>query len=184
MGGVVRTRVGYAGGKQKDPTYRSIGDHSETIQIDFDPARVSYKKLLSVFWHSHNPTQRAWSPQYKSAIFFHTDEQRRLALETKAFEESQRNARIQTEILPFSNFYLAEDYHQKYGLRGQRELMVEFKTMYPKDIDFVNSTAAARVNGYISGHGTPEEIDATIAKLGLSAAGRQRLLEISLRRKN
>jgi len=184
MDGVVRTRVGYAGGKKKDPTYRSIGDHSETIQIDFDPTRVSYKKLLAVFWHSHNPTQRAWSQQYKSAIFYHNDEQRRLALETQAFEESQRNAKIQTEILLFSNFYLAEDYHQKYSLRGQRELMNEFKAIYPADIDFVNSTAAARVNGYLSGHGTPEEIDATIANLGLSAAGQQRLLGISKRWRN
>ena len=184
MDGVVRTRVGYAGGRQKDPTYRSIGDHSETIQIDFDPTQVSYKKLLAVFWHNHNPTQRAWSQQYKSAIFYHNDKQRKLALETQAFEENQRNQRIQTEILPFSNFYLAEDYHQKYGLRGQRELMSEFKAIYPKDIDFVNSTAAARVNGYISGHGAPEEINATIASLGLSAAGRERLLGISKRWKN
>ena len=179
MDGVVRTRVGYAGGRQKDPTYRSIGDHSETIQIDFDPTQVSYKKLLSVFWHNHNPTQRAWSQQYKSAIFYHDDKQRKLA-----FEENQRNQKIQTEILPFSNFYLAEDYHQKYGLRGNRELMSEFKAMYPKDIDFVNSTAAARVNGYIAGHGSPEEIKEVLANLGLSTAGQQRLLAISKRWKN
>lgn len=184
MDGVVRTRVGYAGGKKKDPTYRSIGDHSETIQIDFDPARVSYKQLLAVFWNNHNPTQRTWSQQYKSAIFYHDDNQRKVALETQVFEENQRNQKIQTEILPFSNFYLAEDYHQKYGLRGQRELMSEFKAIYPKDIDFVNSTAAARVNGYISGHGASEEINATIASLGLSAAGRERLLGISKRWKN
>ncbi len=184
MDGVVRTRVGYAGGRQKDPTYRSIGDHSETIQIDFDPAQVSYQKLLAVFWHSHNPTQRAWSQQYKSAIFYHNDEQKKLALETQAFEENQRNQKIQTDILPFSNFYLAEDYHQKYSLRGNRELMSEFKAMYPKDIDFVNSTAAARVNGFFSGHGTPEQIAATLANLGLSPAGRERLLAISKRWKN
>lgn len=181
---MIRTRVGYSGGQKKNPTYRSIGDHSETIQIDFDPTQVSYKKLLAVFWHNHNPTQRAWSQQYKSAIFYHNDKQRKLALETQAFEENQRNQKIQTEILPFSNFYLAEDYHQKYGLRGNRELMIEFKAMYPKDIDFVNSTAAARVNGYISGHGTPGQIDATVASLGLSPAGRERLLAIFKRWRN
>lgn len=184
MDGVIRTRVGYAGGKQKDPTYRSIGDHSETIQIDYDPTRVSYRQLLAVFWHSHNPTRNAWSRQYKSAIFYHNDSQQKLALETRAFEENQRGQKIQTELLPFSNFYLAEDYHQKYSLRGQRELMSEFKAIYPKDVDFVNSTAAARVNGYISGHGTPEEIDAALASLGLSPAGQQRLLGISKRWRN
>jgi methionine-S-sulfoxide reductase len=184
MDGVIRTRVGYSGGQQKDPTYRSIGDHSETIEIDYDPTRLSYKKLLSVFWHSHNPTQRSWSQQYKSAIFYHNDEQRQLALETQAFEEQQRNQKIQTEILPFTQFYLAEDYHQKYGLRGNIDLMGEFKAMYPRNIDFVNSTAAARVNGYISGHGTLEEIKATIENLGLSTGGQERLLAISKRWKN
>ena len=134
MDGVIRTRVGYAGGKKKDPTYRSIGDHSETIQIDFDPRRISYKKLLSVFWHSHNPTQRSWSQQYKSAIFYHDEKQRKLALETQAFEEQQRNQKIQTEIVPFTQFYLAEDYHQKYGLRGRSDLIKEFKAMYPRNL--------------------------------------------------
>ena len=108
MEGVVRTRVGYAGGQTKDPTYRSIGDHSETIQIDYDPTRLSYRKLLSIFWQSHDPTSPAWSRQYMSAIFYHNDEQRMLALETRALEEKRRNKRIQTEIVPFGKFYLAE----------------------------------------------------------------------------
>ena len=184
MDGVVRTRVGYAGGQKIDPTYRSIGDHSETIQIDYDPKRVSYKDLLLVFWQSHDPTYKAWSRQYMSAIFYHNDEQRKLALETRKFEENQRNKKIHTDIQPFGKFYLAEDYHQKYELRRSSELMREFKAMYPRDIDFINSTAAARVNGYIGGHGEPEEFKATIKNLGLSTAGQQRLLAISSRWKN
>jgi peptide-methionine (S)-S-oxide reductase len=184
MDGVIRTRVGYAGGRKKDPTYRSIGDHSETIQIDYDPARISYKDLLFVFWQSHDPTSKSWSRQYMSAIFYHTDEQRKLALETQAFEEKQRNKKIQTQILPFGEFYLAEDYHQKYYLRGQTDLMREFKAMYPRDIDFVDSTAAARVNGYLGGNGTSEEIKATIESLGLSTGGQERLSAISKRLKN
>jgi methionine-S-sulfoxide reductase len=184
MDGVIRTRVGYSGGQTKDPTYRSIGDHSETIQIDYDPTRVSYKQLLLIFWQSHDPTSRAWSRQYMSAIFYHNDQQRKLALETRTFEENQRNKKIHTEIQPFGKFYLAEDYHQKYELRGQSDLMREFSAMYPRDIDFINSTAAARVNGYIGGHGTPEAVKATIESLGLSTAGQQRLLAISNRWKN
>jgi peptide methionine sulfoxide reductase MsrA len=171
MDGVVRTRVGYSGGQKKDPTYRSIGDHSETIQIDYDPARISYKKLLFIFWQSHDPTYHVWSRQYMSA-------------ETRTFEEKQRNKKIQTEILPFAKFYLAEDYHQKYQLRGHRDLMREFKAMYPRNIDFINSTAAARVNGYIGGHGTPEEIKATLENLGISTEGQQQLLAISNKWKN
>jgi hypothetical protein len=79
--------------------------------------------------------------------------------------------KIQTEILPFGKFYLAEDYHQKYQLRQRRQLMAEFKAMYSRNIDFVNSTAAARVNGYVGGHGKPETITANLESLGLSTAG-------------
>ena len=184
MEGIVRTRVGYSGGQKENPTYRSIGDHSETLQIDFDPSRISFKKLLDIFWQEHDPTYRAWSRQYKSAIFYHDETQQKLALETKALVERRTNKKIQTEILPFSQFYLAEDYHQKYQLRQRRQLMTEFKAMYPRDIDFVNSTAAARVNGYVGGNGEPEEIAANIESLGLSTAAQKRLLEISNNWKN
>ena len=184
MDGVIRTRVGYAGGQKKDPTYHSLGDHSETIQIDYDPTRITYRELLSVFWQSHDPTSRAWSRQYMSAIFYHNEAQRELAYETRALEEKKRNKKIQTEILPLSNFYLAEDYHQKYQLRGQRDLMREFKAMYPREVDFVNSTAAARVNGYLGGYGSSEEIKATLEKLGLSSTAREQLLANFNRWKN
>ena len=99
-------------------------------------------------------------------------------METKAAEEHRRNKKIQTEILPFDRFYLAEDYHQKYQLRQRRQLMAEFKAMYSRNIDFVNSTAAARVNGYVGGHGEPEQIAENIKSLGLSNAGQKRLLGI------
>jgi len=178
MDGVIRTRVGYSGGKKKDPTYRRIKDHSETLQIDYDPTRISYHKLLEIFWRSHNPTRRAWSRQYKSAIFYHDEKQYQLALETKILEEKRRGKKIKTEILPFDKFYLAEDYHQKYQLRRQKELMREFQAMYPHNMDFVNSTGAARVNGYVGGHGTPEEIKANLKTLGLSDEGQKSLLAI------
>jgi methionine-S-sulfoxide reductase len=184
MDGVIRTRVGYAGGKKKDPTYRSIGDHAETIQIDYDPDRINYKDLLLIFWQSHDPTYKAWSRQYMSAIFYHDDEQKRLALETKAFEENRRNRKIHTEVASFDRFYLAEDYHQKYELRRHRGLMTEFKRMYPRDIDFVNSTAAARTNGFVGGHGTKDDIRSIAKDLGLSPAGQEQLLALSSRRRN
>ncbi len=145
---------------------------------------MTYKALLDIFWNEHDPTARAWSPQYKSAIFYHDNNQQKLALENKAIEERRRNKKIQTEILPFDKFYLAEDYHQKYQLRQHRQLMAEFKAMYSRNIDFVNSTAAARVNGYIGGHGKPEEIVANLENLGLSIAGQKRLLERSNNWKN
>ena len=74
--------MGYSGGETLYPTYRSMGDHSESIQIDYDPARISYEELLEIFWKNHNPTQRAWRRQYMSAIFYHNANQHQLALET------------------------------------------------------------------------------------------------------
>ena len=175
---MVRTRVGYAGGTTEAPTYRRIGDHTETFQIDYDPTRISYQKLLEVFWENHNPTSRSWSNQYKAAVFYHNDEQKQLAMQSKEHQAVQRKARIRTEVLPFTGFTLAEDYHQKYYLRRERDLMREFARIYPAAADFVDSTAAARVNGYLGGNGTTEAIGAQIDLLGLSAEGRHTLLEI------
>ena len=97
---MVRTRVGYTGGDEDSPTYRDLGDHSEAIQVDFDPEVVSYGELIEVFWESHNPCARPWSTQYKSAVFVHDEEQRRLAEETAAEIAAERGQPVRTEILP------------------------------------------------------------------------------------
>ena len=83
MPGIVRTRVGYAGGTTVNPTYRNIGDHAETIQIDFDPTVMTYEELLATFWASHNPIRLKLRRQYMSAIFYHDASQRDAALASK-----------------------------------------------------------------------------------------------------
>lgn len=178
---MIRTRVGYAGGSKENPTYYSLGDHSETIQIDYDPTQISYRQLLDVFWSSHNPIYEPWSRQYKSTIFFHSEEQKRLAIETKDSEEARLGRRIFTEIIPFSEFYLAEDYHQKYYLRRESALMEEFSAIYPATEDFIASTAAARINGYVGGYGILATLEEEPSIFGLSEAGIKRLLEIAAR---
>jgi peptide-methionine (S)-S-oxide reductase len=175
---VVRTRVGYSGGEKKNPTYYDLGDHSESIQIDYDPTQISYDKLLEIFWASHNPAQRSWSRQYKAAVFYHDEEQKRLAVETRDREAARRKTPIATEILPATTFYRAEDYHQKYRLRQDSVLMNEFKAAYPSDTEFVDSTAAARVNGYLDGYGTLESLQEELDDLGLSPAASKKLEEV------
>jgi peptide-methionine (S)-S-oxide reductase len=154
-----------------------MGDHAETIQIDYDPSKISYAELLEVFWSSHDPTRPAWKRQYMSAIFFHNEEQKRLALETRDRKATAVQKKIYTEIIPFAEFYLAEDYHQKYYLQQVPELKREFRTIYSAVQDFTNSTAAARVNGYVDGYGSPETLKTEIDDLGLSPAGKKALLE-------
>ena len=169
--------MGYAGGTTKSPTYRNRGDHTETIQIDFDPTVVSYAELLDVFWSSHNPAMPPLSRQYMSIVFYHNEEQRKLAVETKDREAARLGAGIHTEIVPAAEFTLAEAYHQKYRLQGRSDLMGEFSSIYPDDGDFVASTAAARVNGYVGGYGTCENLQEEIDTLGLSEAAGDRLLK-------
>ncbi len=179
---MVRTRVGYAGGKKKNPTYHDLGDHTETIQMDYDPAVISYDQLLDVFWDSHNAAVPSWSRQYMSVIFYHDDEHKRIATESRDREAARTKGTIVTEIRPAGEFYLAEDYHQKYLFRSERDILREFTAMYPSERDFVNSTAAARINGYLDGYGTPADLRAELPKLGLSPRAGDRLTALVSKR--
>ncbi|GAB4187860.1 MAG: peptide-methionine (S)-S-oxide reductase MsrA [Simkaniaceae bacterium] len=114
--GVLKTTVGYTGGNVKDPSYEEVclgkTGHSEAVEIEFNPMQVSYKELLDIFWSIHDPSKKK-KQQYKSAIFFHNEEQKEEALQSKqALEKCGR--KIETEVLPASNFYPAESYHQYY----------------------------------------------------------------------
>ncbi|MBI3857095.1 MAG: peptide-methionine (S)-S-oxide reductase [Planctomycetes bacterium] len=175
MPAVVRTRVGYCGGTLKDPTYHDLGDHTESIQVDYDPTKMTYDQILDRIWTCHNPCGTAWSRQYMSAIFYEGEAQKKAVLASKARMEEKLGRAVKTAVLPVGKFYLAEDYHQKYELRCNAELSKEFAAIYPEAKDFVNSTAAARVNGYLAGSGTAEQLKKEIDLLGLSAEGKKRL---------
>ena len=125
MEGVVSTTVGYTGGDTANPTYEEVSaggtGHAESIQVVFDPAKVTYRQLLDVFWRNIDPLARDRQfcdvgEQYRSAIFCHGEEQRREAEESKAALEKSGRFRepILTQILPAETFYPAEDYHQDY----------------------------------------------------------------------
>jgi peptide-methionine (S)-S-oxide reductase len=174
----VRTRVGYTGGTKKDPTYHDLGDHTESFQVDYDPTVTSYAKLLKVFWASHNPCEEDGSTQYMSAVFWHDAVQKKLAEETRDAEQVRRGAKIKTALLPVGTFYLAEDYHQKYFLRLHTQLFKEFQAIYPTKKDLYHSTAVARVNGYLGGHGSSVSLLKEIAGYGLSPAARATLVQL------
>jgi len=123
--GVISTRVGYIGGKTTNPTYKEVctdaTGHAEAVDVDYDPAKLPYAKLLEVFWENHDPTQLNrqgpdWGTQYRSAIFFHSPEQEAEAKASKQALESSGRFRkpIVTQIVPVETFYEAEDYHQQY----------------------------------------------------------------------
>ncbi len=123
--GVVATTVGYTGGRTKNPTYQEVSSgstgHAEAIEVTYDPAKVGYRQLLDVFWHNVDPTDGDGQfcdrgDQYRSAIFYHDEEQRRLAEQSKKeLEDGKRlPGPIVTQIVPAKEFYPAEPYHQDY----------------------------------------------------------------------
>jgi peptide-methionine (S)-S-oxide reductase len=175
---VVRTRVGYAGGTTASPTYEDIGDHAEAIEIEYDPARIGYRDLLAVFWQAHDPGYASVSRQYRSAIFWVGDEQRRLAEESLQPVRRRAPGGVATALEPLRSFTPAEDYHQKYYLRGVRAVAAAYHRVYPDERDFAASTAVARVNGYLGGHGGPARLAEEIADLGLAGEARAALEKI------
>ncbi|MGI9032082.1 MAG: peptide-methionine (S)-S-oxide reductase MsrA [Acidimicrobiales bacterium] len=123
--GITATAVGYAGGHTDNPDYRAVCSHrtghAEVVEVDYDPARVTYDELLEVFWSEHNPTQKNRQgldigDQYRSVIFVHDDDQKAAAVASRdALERAKRWRRpIVTEIEPAPKFWRAEDYHQQY----------------------------------------------------------------------
>ena len=123
LDGVTKTEVGYEGGTLDNPTYEDVCSHTtghaEVVQVTFDPERISYDDLLQVFWGKHDPTQlnrQGWDigDQYRSVIFFEDDEQREVALRSKAEEQTRQAKPVVTQVEPAQTFYVAEDYHQQY----------------------------------------------------------------------
>jgi len=123
--GVLSTAVGYSGGWYKDPTYHDVctGEtgHAEVVQVEYDPDKVSYEDLLNTFWEKHDPTTLNrqgpdFGTQYRSAVFYHTEQQKAAAIASKdRLEKSGRfRNKIVTELVPASEFYRAEEYHQQY----------------------------------------------------------------------
>lgn len=123
--GVVSVTSGYTGGREKNPTYEEVSaggtGHAEAVRVVYDPARVTYEKLLNVFWHNIDPTAKDRQfcdigNQYRSAIFYHNEVQQRLAMQSKSLLEKNKTFKepVVTGIVPATEFYPAEDYHQHY----------------------------------------------------------------------
>lgn len=128
--GVINTIVGYTGGHFKNPSYEDVCSdetgHAEAVQVEYNPKQVTYEQLLDVFWSIHDPTQlNRQGPdvgsQYRSAIFYHNEEQKKAAIKSKEkLEKSGKYKKpIVTEIVPASTFYKAEEYHQRYWLKNK-----------------------------------------------------------------
>jgi len=165
---VVATRVGYAGGNTSDPTYTSIGDHTESIQVMFCPSKITYTDLVEVFWTSHNPTQPTFSKQYACYIFSHNPHQHDLAIASLNEQQKHCQKKITTTIKHFTGFTDAEGYHQKYMLSNNLGMMDFFH--YDSDSeDFKSSFVACKLNAYLAGHLSKVDFLDHVYEFGISS---------------
>jgi len=152
--GVIRTRVGYAGGTLDHPTYRQLGDHTETVEIDFDTRYVSLENMLNVFWSNHNPfnINEYKGRQYQSLVLYRGQIQQNVIQNVMNMRVEQGKGKPDTEIAPFNRFYLAEDRHQKYYLKRYPDAIDKLSILFPSAQELTNASLAARLNGLAKGY--------------------------------
>jgi len=167
--GVVRTTVGYAGGSKLNPEYRSLGDHAESVQVEYDPRLINFRKLLEVFWSSHDSRQVFGQgpdvgTQYRSIIFTNGTEESRLAAISKEREQTKSKISIvTTQIQQLGTFYPAEPEHQKFELKRNPFLLQLIGNLPEEELE--RSSLAAKLNGYAADLCPPtiqKQIDAKI----------------------
>ncbi len=171
--------MGYAGGTKENPSYREMGDHTEVLQVEFNPHVIRFEDILDVFFGNHNPSRLGIKPrQYMSILLYHTEVQRVKILEKKSEWEQTLTGVIQTEISPFKAFYQAEDYHQKYYLKRYKSATEALNIHFPSHEEFMQSTLVARLNGFVKGYGTLEGIRREIQEWGLDESEQETLWKL------
>ncbi|TWT16030.1 peptide-methionine (S)-S-oxide reductase [Planomicrobium sp. CPCC 101079] len=177
--GVIRTRVGFAGGTAPNPTYRNLGDHTETVEIDFNPEVLNFEDVLLHFWKNHYPNRDNYKGrQYISLLRYHSGEQKEAIDKVKAGMEKELGEAIETDIAPFNGFTLAEERHQKYYLKRYPKALDQLEILYPSPELLVDSTFAARLNGFVKGFGNREALKLEIAGWPIKEEHRQYLIDL------
>jgi len=150
LDGVVRTRVGYAGGTTADPTYHALGDHTEAFQLEYDPERIEFSDLVERVLSSHDPHTLTRKTQYQNVLFAADADQQ--ATITAVLDERGRDPdAMATRVEQLGRFYPAEPYHQKHSLRGTPGLVGVFEAVGYDDEELRESPAAATLNGHAGG---------------------------------
>ena len=166
---MIRTRVGYAGGEKKNPSYYSLGNHTEVISIDYDPTVLKYEDMLNLFWSAHRCDQAGHSRQYMNALFYHNDEQKKKAQASVVKAAKAQGVSldaVKTEILPVGEFTYAEAYHQKYYLTRYGDIRGFLSKTYADGKSLADSSVATRLNAYL-GTGKKRDWDVFLKELGM-----------------
>jgi peptide-methionine (S)-S-oxide reductase len=178
----VRTCVGYAGGRTDAPTYEALGDHIETLQVMYDPSRVTYGTLLLLFWAAHDPTRAPFKRQYQPALFPRSPAQAEQAHASVAARREAEGTPLTTAVIEDASFHRAEADHQKHKLRQHPVLLDALQQMYPDETSLTDAPSAALLNGYMGGHRAPRHLNADVPRLGLPPEAARRLRTLVRRR--
>ena len=175
---VLRTRVGFAGGTTSSPIYRQMGDHTETVEVDFDPNILKYENILKYFWRNHYPNRDNYKGrQYISLLRYHNKQQKEKVENIKKEMEQELGEPIETEIGPYTNFTVAEERHQKYYLKRYPRALEQLEPLYPDLGLLVDSAFAARLNGFVKGYGNRTDLRQEIAGWRIKEDFREMLVE-------
>ncbi|SFT12921.1 peptide-methionine (S)-S-oxide reductase [Paenibacillus sp. BC26] len=160
LAGITRTRVGFAGGTTDNPKTRHTGDHTEMVEIEFDPAIVRLETILALFWNNHNPANinNYRDRLYNSLVLYRDKAQLSVIQEVMKSRGEQGKGVPATEYMPYTVFYPAEDRHQKYFLKRFPDAIAKLRTLFPTDDELTQATLAARLNGIAKGFANMDQI--------------------------
>ncbi|MBD5643247.1 peptide-methionine (S)-S-oxide reductase [Clostridium botulinum] len=178
LDGVVKTYVGYAGGNTLFPTYNSIGDHLETLEVYYDSSKIAFENLLTIFEKNHNYIVRPNLLQYYSAIFYNNENEKELCLDWKKNKKEELKTEVLTRISPIEKFYYAEFYHQKYYVQLEPVIMSNLRSKFSTGNDLISSPLCHKLNAYLAGYGSLKELNKEIEDFNLSEDAKNRLLSI------
>ncbi len=161
--GVLHTRVGFTGGRTPDPVYEDYGDHVETVEVTYDPEILSFSDLLEHFWTHHNSRAKPVFGEFASACFTTKAEQQALALSRQeAVRKTGRETPVHTAILPLTIFYPAEDFHQKYYLQQDPDLLDQLPVR-----DRLSTPIATKLNALAGRAGDRRQLSESLIPLGI-----------------
>ncbi|HBJ2601661.1 TPA: peptide-methionine (S)-S-oxide reductase [Clostridium botulinum] len=178
LDGVVKTYVGYTGGNTLFPTYNSIGDHLETLEVYYDSSKIAFENLLTIFEENHNYIVRPNLLQYYSAIFYNNENEKELCLDWKKNKKEELKTEVLTKISPIEKFYYAEFYHQKYYVQLEPVIMSNLRSKFSTGNDLISSPLYHKLNAYLASYGSLKELNKEIEDFNLSEDAKNRLLSI------
>ncbi|MFF2482298.1 peptide-methionine (S)-S-oxide reductase MsrA [Paenibacillus sp. NPDC058071] len=176
--GVISTQTGYAGGAAEYPTYRNMGDHTETVQLRFDPSKLPFESIVRLFWNSHNPNNINGykGDQYKSLLFWQTEEQRDAIGRVLQERNERGETGAETEVCPYEHFWPAEDRHQKYYLKRYPDAVRQLELLFLHLDAPMETTLAARLNGVAKGYANLSAVKDEIADSDIDEGEKERLI--------